>query len=179
MDILTVIEVGSSLFVNNPKDKDFLIIVSNDTTDEEICNLKQILPKETDYFIFREEKPYMESQKSHFLYIAQLVRENRLAPQYGKFLFKPDDKELLECAINHNSFNLKLSHIKGGAAKYFYFVLLILFYFRNGNCSLNEYEREQIQIAHDGYYPKDKLPQIREELIKIYEQRFGPFQSQL
>lgn len=162
------LKVGSKLFCENYKDDDLLIIVEDDMSDKQINSLREIYKsnQSTDTFVHRVS----DLNKNLFAvcnwYIAQLLKEGRIVELEGKFPLEPNDKELCLSALHSHAFD-NVRHINGGASKMTYYVLLVLYYFRHGNTLLTDEEKKEVQLAHDGYYPLEKLPALKAELEEI------------
>ena len=157
--------VGSKLFIQNYHDEDELIIVENERTDEEIEQIKLQYKTNHDVFVHRvSELDYFQGADNY--YLAQMKKEHRLNMIEGTFPLEPDDKILCSKALKNHAFS-NVHHINGGVSKTVMYVLLILYYFRNGNTLLSEDERQELQMAHDGYFPLDKLNDLKSELTEI------------
>lgn len=166
--LIAKFECGSRLFVDDPRDKDLVILV-DDKRDADVYFRENA---DRDVHLRTVEE---EGSTVYGLYCAQLVREGKLKMLEGTYPVAPDDEKLLELAIGHRSFlpNLFFAGTRDKAVKSFYYVLLVYFYFENGNTGLTEAQRAEIERAHGGLYGKAEAYRIRERLVAIGRSRFG------
>lgn len=158
---------GSALFVDNPREKDLLVIV------DEIGDRSQYRMDGYDVHVVKQKNA---GEILYNLYLAQLICEGKLNTMDGsEFPVKPNSQKMLRLAIEHSCFERDLFAYKtfDMVHKHFYWILLVYYYFLHHNTDLTEEEREQVRLAHDGKYKKEDAYQIRDKLISIEAQLYN------